>query len=129
MVGGDIAGVIAAGVFASQTVVAGTSATLNDATNMIVFSSTSSTSYATAIGAAALVATTGTNTAGLAAIEGVMAVWYDSTNSQAVYGYILDTNVTGTSLTAADTFVEIVRIGMASSSYQAANLDLSLAAF
>lgn len=129
MVGADIGGALAAGAFTSQDVAVDGSAALADLTNMIVFSSITSTSFATAIGTAALTATTGPNTAGLSATEGVAAVWYDLTNTQAVYGYIVDSAVNGTELTSADTFVEVVRIGMASGNYAAANLDLSLSAF
>jgi hypothetical protein len=132
--GTDISAAIAAGGFASVAIAANANTTLADASNLIIFSSTTATSFATAIGTASLVATTGTNLSGLATLTGtaqaaVMAVFYDSANSQAVYGYLIDSNVTGTAFTATDTFVEIVRIGMPSTSYQAAGIDGSLASF
>jgi hypothetical protein len=132
MGGTDISAAIAAGGFASQSVAAnatGAAATLANATNLIVFTATTATSYATAIGTAALVDTAAGNTAGLggAGTEGVMAVWYDSVNLRNVYGYILDTNVANTALTSLDTFVELVRI--TGTQISAANADLSLSAF
>ncbi len=127
MGGTDISATLAAGGFTSQVVAANGSAALADATNLIVLS-TAATSFANAMGTASLTDTGATNTAGLGATEGVAAVWYDSTNNQSVYGYIVDSAAAGTALTSADTFVEIVRVGQASQP-STANLDLSLLAF
>jgi Ca2+-binding RTX toxin-like protein len=125
MQGADIGGAIAAGAMTTADVAANTAGVtqLANAANLIVFTSTTSTSFATAIGSSTLVDTAGSNTAGLAVNEGVAASWYDSTNSQAVIGYIEDTNATGTALTSADTFHEMVRLDMVSTDYTSANID------
>jgi hypothetical protein len=130
MVGTDIGGALAAGAFTAVSVTSTAGATtLADATNLIVLT-TSATSFALAMGNATLVATTNTNTAGLSSTEGVAAVWYDSTNSQNVYGYIVDSVTNGTALTSADTFVEVVRVGGAQGTgANGGTLDLSLFAF
>jgi len=127
MNGVSIDAALAAGGFTSVSAAVNTNTTLADATNMIVFTSAVATSFATAIGTSRLVATTGTNTGNLSAIEGIMAVWYDSVNLQNVYGYILDADNAGTRLDDLDTFVELVRI--TGTQISAANADLSLAAF
>ena len=126
MAGADIAAPLAANNFTAVSVAANGSAALADATDLIVFT-TAATSFANAIGTAVLTATFGVNTAGLSATEGVAAVWYDSTNAQNVYGYIVDSAANGTALTAADTFVEVVRI--AGTQFSAANIDAGLLAF
>jgi hypothetical protein len=129
MGGTDINATLAAAAFTAEAVATNTNLTAADATNLLVFTNLSATSFATAIGSASITATTGTNTGGLSATEGVLAVWYDSAKSQAVYGYIEDTAATGTALTSADTFHEIVRVGMTSANFTLANIDASLSAY
>jgi S-layer protein len=128
--GTDIGGALAAGAFTAVAVSAtATATTLADATDLVVFTNTAATTFATAIGTATLVATTGGNTAGFGGTEGLAAVWYDATNSQAVFGYMTDSNAAGTAFTAADTFVEIVRVGMTSTDFTLANIDASMSAY
>ena len=85
--------------------------------NFLRLTNTTGTSFATAIGTGSLT-TTGLSYATNNATEGLLASWYDSTNSQAVFGFILDTNTaTANRITGADTFIEIVRIGITSADY------------
>ncbi len=102
--------------------------TIVDATNFLFFSNAAATSFATAIGTGSVTATT--NGGNLGNTEGVAAVFYDSTNAQAVFGYVLNTDTpANTTLNASDTFVEIVRVGMASADYTQANINASFAFF
>ena len=128
MQGTDIGAAIAAGAMTAVAVAVNTAGTttLANATDLLVLTSTTATSFATAMGSTLLVDTAGGNTAGLAATEGVAASWYDSTNGQAVIGYIEDTNANGTALTSADTFHEMVRLDMVSTDYTLANIDAAM---
>ncbi len=118
--GADVA---AAGAAVAATVAANATVTGTTA-NLLFFSNASATSFATAIGTGT-VATTDGNMAGT---EGVAAVYFDSLNGQAVFGYILDSS-TGTAdvLSSADTFVEVTRVGMTSTDFTAANIAASFA--
>jgi Ca2+-binding RTX toxin-like protein len=83
--------------------------------SFLKFTNTTATSYASAIGTGSLTtANLGYNTSG--ATEGVLASWYDSTNSQAVIGFIMD-STGANAITSGDAFVEIVRIGLTSADY------------
>lgn len=116
----------ATGAATVGVVAAGTSAALADAANLIFFSSTAATSFATAIGAAVITDTTGTNWSNTTSVA---SVYYDSAKGQAVFGYVVDSAATGTALTSADTFVEIARVGMASTDYTQANIAASFSFF
>lgn len=112
---------------AGETVAAvtvNTSAAVADGANLLFFNNSSSTSFATAIGTAVITDTTGTNWTNNTAIA---AVYYDATNSQAVFGYITDTNSAGTAITSADTFTEVVRVGMTVANYTMVNIGASFA--
>lgn len=118
--------VSAPGAATVGVVVAGTSGALADAANLIFFSSTTATSFATAIGAAVITDTTGTNWTNNTSVA---SVYYDSAKGQAVFGYVVDSTAAGTALTSADTFVEIARVGMASTDYTQANIAASFSFF
>lgn len=126
MNGTDLNASVGTGLMTSETVVVNTNLTAADATNLLVFSNTAATSFATAIGSAAVVATTGGNIGNLGANEGVAAVFYDADISSAVFGYVTDTDTTGTAFTSADTFHEIARVAMSTSDYTLANIDAAL---
>jgi len=79
---------------------------------------TGATSFAGAIGTGSLTIVDtdfayATNATGN---EALLASWYDTTNSQAVFGALVDTTAS-TSLNSSDTFQEIVRVGMTSTEY------------
>lgn len=114
----------AAGAATAATVAVNTSAAVADAANLLFFSNTAATSFATAIGTAVITDTTGTNWTNTTSVA---AVYFDSLNGQAVFGYVVDSDVAGTALTSADTFVEITRVGMTSTDYTAANAAASFA--
>lgn len=68
--------------------------------------------------------------ADVGATEGILTVWFDSANLQAVYGVWVNTsNVAANVLSTADTFVEIVRVGMTAADYTAANIDAMTGAY
>jgi hypothetical protein len=125
MNGVDINASVAAGAMVAETVTVNTGLTAADATNLLFFSNTAATTFATAIGSASVVATTGTNTGNLSAAEGVAGTWYDSDDGTAVYGYIEDDTTNGTAITSADTFHEVARIAMSTADYTMANIDAS----
>jgi len=116
--------VTAAGAATVATVAVNTSAAVSDAANLLFFSNTAATSFASAIGTATITDTTGLNWSNTTSVA---AVYYDSLNGQAVFGYVVDSNVAGTALTSADTFVEITRVGMTSTDYTSANITASFA--
>lgn len=119
--GADVA---AAGAATAVTVAANATVASNTTDNLIFFSSTTATSFATAIGTG----TVGTTDAAMAATEGVAAVYFDSLNGQAVFGYILDSSTAAADvLSSADTFVEVTRVGITSADYTAANIAASFA--
>jgi hypothetical protein len=123
MNGVDVGGAIAAGAATSlgvATAASATTVTAADAVNLLVFTTAAST-FAAAIGENSIVATTGGNTGNLAAIEGVMATFYDSDTSEAVFGYITDD--AGAGLTKTDTFHEVVRVAMTTTDYTVANIE------
>ena len=83
--------------------------------NVLKFTSTTATSFASAIGTAVI--TTGTlsyNTSG--ATEGLLVEWYDSANSQAVLGYA-EGSVDTTHITNASNVVEIARVGISAADF------------
>jgi hypothetical protein len=114
----------AAGAATAATVAVNTSAAVADAANLLFFSNTAATSFATAIGTAVITDTTGTNWTNTTSVA---AVYFDSLNGQAVFGYVVDSAAAGTALTSADSFVEITRVGMTSTDYTAANVAASFA--
>ena len=132
--GADRAAAIAAGNFGILSQAVDTADTTSNSTthDLIFLASTSATSFATAIGTGTIVtddADAGGDTE-LANTEGVVTVFYDSTNLQAVFGLLVNTSVVATDrLSSADTFVEIVRVGMTSANYTSANIDAMVAGF
>jgi Ca2+-binding RTX toxin-like protein len=120
--GTDVNAVGPAGVVSVATNAAVVSNNATD--NLIFLSSTTATSFATAIGTGSVGTT---DTALPAATEGVAAVYYDSAHGQAVFGYISNSSVGGNLLNSADTFVEITRVGMSATDYTAANIAASFA--
>jgi len=122
------ADVNAAGAGSSATVAVNTSVAIADAVNLVFFSNTAATSFATAIGTAAITnATTGWGNVDNTTVNAVAAVYFDSLNGQAVFGFLQDSTTTGTALTTADTFVEVTRVGIAVADYTAANIAASFA--
>lgn len=129
--GTDIGAAVAAGAAtASFTGAASAGTALANGVNLIILSNTAATSFATAIGT-----TTFTNAGvaidtGFTAGVGIATVWYDTTNGQAVFGYIENTStVTADVLSAADTFHEVVRVGMTSADFTQVNITNSFALF
>lgn len=118
--------VSAAGAATAATIAVNTSGAVADAANLLFFSNTSATSFAAAIGTATITDTTGLNWSNN---TGVAAVYYDANNGQAVFGYVQDTTAAGIALTSADTFVEVVRVGMTASDYTSANITASFSFF
>ena len=113
----------AAGAVSAETVAAGTDLAAANATNAIFFSSTTSTTFAEAIGAAKI--TNGANAidTGFAdTTTGLAAVWYDLSAGQAVFGYIVNSTKAGDAFTSADTFVEVTRVGVTVTNYTSANV-------
>ena len=92
------------------------------AKDMIKFTSTTSTSFASAIGTATITLNHATDMAvavNAAATEGVLAIYYNATNSQAVVG-ILYNVVAGAAVavfTDIDTFQPIALVGMSAADY------------
>jgi hypothetical protein len=124
-VGADVA---AAGAGSAATVVVNTNVAIADTVNLVFFSNTAATSFATAIGTAVVTnATTGWGNADNTTVTAAAAVYFDSLNGQAVFGFVTDTTATGTALTSADTFTEVTRVGMTSTDYTAANIAASFA--
>jgi len=113
-----------AGAATAATVAVNTSAAVADGANLLIFSNTAATSFASAIGTAVITDTTGANWSNTTSVA---AVYFDSLNGQAVFGYVVDSAAAGTALTSADTFVEITRVGMTSTDYTAANIAASFA--
>jgi hypothetical protein len=107
----------------AATVVVNTSGAVADAANLLFFSNTAATSFATAIGTASITDTTGTDITNSTSIA---AIYYDSANGQAVFGYVYDSNASET-ITTADTFVEITRVGMLSTDFTSSNVAASFA--
>ncbi|MDD3554827.1 MAG: DUF4214 domain-containing protein [Deltaproteobacteria bacterium] len=85
---------------------------------MVKFASTTSTDFATAINGSGTGSIT-ISDANLSATERVAAVFYDATNGQAVFGYILNTDSTTSTnvIDSNDTFIEVVRVGMTATDY------------
>jgi len=116
-----VTGVASAGATTSQVFVnvAASSGTVNaSAVNGVVKFTSTAASFAAAIG------TTSITTTGLSAGEVVLAMYYDSVNSQMVVGAINALgDGTADNITANDLFSEIVRVGMTSTDY--ANYSVS----
>jgi Ca2+-binding RTX toxin-like protein len=87
-------------------------------TSTLLKLTTGATSFAGAIGTGSLtiVNTAFTYATNATGNEALLASWYDTTNSQAVFGALVDTTASD-SLTSGDTFQEIVRVGMTSTEY------------
>jgi len=61
--------------------------------------------------------------------HGLLTVWYDALNGQAVYGMVQSDNSSGNQiLDSSDNFTEIVRVTMSASDFTWTNIDQSLAA-
>jgi hypothetical protein len=82
------------------------------------FTSITSTSFASAIGANGTIATTTNNWANG---EVVLTMWYDATNSRGVLGFLLESSDTGgaNTFSANDTFITVTTIGMTTAQYTA----------
>jgi hypothetical protein len=118
--GTDIGGAVATGA-AVFTAVAKSAAVVNDATTTLLkLSALDATTFVTAIGTGSYAITADATFTG--ATEGLAAVFYDSLNGQAVFGYVRNTSTTTANvLNASDTFVEITRVGMTSTDFTALN--------
>jgi Ca2+-binding RTX toxin-like protein len=131
--GADLSTTAAGGLTPISVAKDATAVTSNTTDGIIFFSNTSATSFATAIGTTTIStddADAGGVNSELAATEGVIATWYDATNSQAVFGFLLNSSTaTADVLNSVDTFVEIARVGMVSTDYTLANIDASLAVY
>ena len=129
--GTDISAVIAAGDFTTQSVAAAATTTNTSGTNAIFFSATTATTFAAAVDGSGTGSYAVTDTA-VGITEGVVTIWFDSANLQAVFGVWVNTGAVTTAnklLVAEDTFVEIVRVGMATADYTSANIDAMLSAY
>lgn len=116
--GTDISAAVATGA-AVFTAVAKNAAVANDATTTLLkLSALDATTFATAIGTGSYAITADADFT--ATTEGLAAVFYDSLNGQAVFGYVRNTSTTTANvLNADDTFVEITRVGMTSTDFTA----------
>ncbi len=122
--GADINAAIAAGAFTTESVAAGATTVNTAGTNFIFLSDTTYSSFANAVNGTGTGSYAVTDANFTTATEGVLTVWYDATNAQAVVGVWVDDSTTvADKLTSADSFVEVVRIGMTSTNYTLANLD------
>jgi Ca2+-binding RTX toxin-like protein len=105
-------------VAAATTLIVATNAVVAtaDATTQTVLklSSTTATSFASAIGTGSIGITDGDHAA---AAEGVLTVFYDATNGQAVVGILTNSTAAGNVLNAADTFFEVARLTMTTTDY------------
>ena len=128
----DYAGadITAAGTAISvQSIATNANATLT-AGNVLKFTSTTATSFATAIGTAVISLGHATNMAdgavGTGTTEGMLAMYYDSTNARAVIG-VVSNNGTVASFESTDVFTTIAVVGMSTTDYGtfgAANFSL-----
>jgi len=106
-----------------------------DGVNLLFMASTTVTTFAEAIGTNGFTNGANNSTFGTLAsgrTEGIAAVYYDLSTLQAVFGYIRNTaGADGDTivLNSADTFVEIVRVGMAVASYTEANIKAGFEIF
>ena len=125
--GTDIIAAVVAGALTATTVAAN-AAVAGGTTNLVFLSSVAGTSFATAIGTGTVTGATDTNFT--TATESVLTAWYDSNNGQAVVGYIINSSTAAVDvLSSADTFVEVVRVGMVAGDYTSANLIASLSMY
>jgi len=115
--GGVDIGVGTATTQVNLTAAANAGTVAGTASNSLIKFTTSATSVAGAIG------TTSITTTGMGSGEVNLAVWYDSTNSQAVF-VAVNPGADGTAdnITINDLFVEIVRVGMTANDYISLNL-------
>jgi len=118
--GGDIAAAIGTGSAVLLSVAPGAAVNITNggaggaAVDIIKFSSTTSTSVASALGAGSIA------TANMTAnTEGVLAVYYDATNSRAVFGAFFDTDTTVADTFIAAEFQTIAFVGMTAAEYTA----------
>ena len=127
--GADINAAIAAAAFTTESVAAGATTANTAGTNFIFLSDKTYSSFANAVNGTGTGSYAVTDANFTTATEGVLTVWYDATNSQAVVGVWIDDSTTvADKLTSADSFVEIVRIGVTSANYTLANLDALMSA-
>ncbi|AZN37813.1 hypothetical protein [Iodobacter ciconiae] len=127
--GGDIsAGVAAGAAVASFTGASSTGTLLANTVNLVILSNVAATSFATAIGTTTFTSSVGMDS-GLTLGEGLATVWFDATNSQAVYGYIENSIGAGDILSTSDTFHEIVRVGMVAADFTQGNITASFSLF
>lgn len=117
--GADIAAAVAAGAAVFTAVAKDTAVAADATTHVLKLTATDASSFGTAIGTGSFAIT---DTAWTAASEGLAATYFDSLNGQVVFGYLRNTD-TGTAnvINSADTFVEVVRIGMTSADFTAMN--------
>jgi len=123
--GTDIGSAGAAGVI--KTVLTNEIVTLTTTANVLRFTSVTSDSFSSAFGSGAITLNVGTTGAfavgaiGTNTTEGILAIYYDATNSRAVVGFI--SNAVGQSggdldvINASDTFSTIAFMGMTSTEY------------
>jgi len=116
------ADVTAARSFAAQLSVAANTNQGTTAANadLIKFTSTTATSFASAIGTS-IITLNATNTMSAASTagetEGMLAVYYNATTSQAIVGILVNTDGTISSFASTDTFIPIALLGMTSTQY------------
>jgi serralysin len=97
------------------------------AKNLLILSSLTGDSYASAIGGGSLGIA---SDAAFGADKALAAAYYDSARAQAVIGFVENTDHgTANVIDATDDFIEVVRIGMAPAAYTVANLDGSIGAW
>ena len=118
--GDDLTAAIAVGAAVFTTLAPNTNITTatggaaGAAVQILKFTSTTSTSVASALGTGTI---TITDAAWTDAIEGLAAIYYDATNSRAVFGTFIDSTASVT-FTAAE-FVAIAYMGMTTAEYTA----------
>lgn len=117
--GADIAAAVAAGAAVFTAVAKDTAVAADATTHVLKLTATDASSFGTAIGTGSFAIVDADWTA---ASEGLAATYFDSLNGEVVFGYIRNTD-TGTAdvINSADTFVEVVRIGMTSADFTAMN--------
>lgn len=110
------------GVDQARAYVTGTAAK-----NLLLLSSLTGDSFASAIGSGTFGLA---SDAAFGAGKALAAAYYDSASQQAVIGFVENTDRgTANVIDAADDFIEVVRVGMASASYTVVNLDGSIGAW
>lgn len=109
------------GVDQARAYVVGTAAK-----NLLLLSSLTGDSFATAIGTGSFGVA---SDAAFGAGKALAAAYYDSVSQQAVIGFVENTDQGAANvIDAADDFIEVVRVGMAPAAYTVVNLDGSIGA-